>query len=134
MWSVVQTYANVHSKIFKQWRNWRITKKHFWTFFFLSWLLLLHTCLSVHVNDWPFRIKDCEGAIDCASLCKLHVWNTALIVNIFSIGVNDWPTREIENIFVVFDCPKVQLFFCWCYWMLIHNDDMQIVLLKVRSR
>ena len=33
--------------------------EQFWNFFFPSWLLLLHTCLSVHVNDWPYRINDC---------------------------------------------------------------------------
>jgi len=63
-------------------------------------------------------------------IALLYVSNTPLVVKVcnrFSIGVNDWPLREIESIFVVFDCPKVQLFFCWSYWMLIH---MQIVLLK----
>ena len=46
--------------------------------------------------------------------CILFVSNTPLIVKVcnrFSIGVNDWPLREIESIFVVFDCPKLQLFF-----------------------
>ena len=64
----------------------------------------------------------------------LNVSNTQLIVilcNWFSIGVNDQSLREIESIFFMFDCPKVQLFIRWCYWMLIH---MQIALLKVRSR
>ena len=73
-----------------------------------------------------------EGAIDCASLCKLYcVSNTQWIVilcNWFFIGVNDRPLREIESIFVVFVCPKVQLFIRWCYWMLIY---MQIAFLKV---
>ena len=43
----------------------------------------------------------------------LNVSNTQLIVilcNLFSIGVNDQPLREIESIFVLFDCSKVQLF------------------------
>ena len=46
-------------------------------------------------------------------IALLYVSNTPLIVKVcdrFSIGVNDWPLREIESIFVVFDCPKVQLF------------------------
>ena len=40
----------------------------------------------------------------------LYVLNTPLIVklcNRFSIGVNDWPLREIEIIFLVFDCAIV---------------------------
>ena len=63
-------------------------------------------------------------------IALLYVSNTPLIVklcNRFSIGVNDWPLCEIESIFVVFDCPKVQLFFRWCNWMLIH---MQIALFE----
>ena len=43
----------------------------------------------------------------------LYVSNTQLTVilcNLFSISVNDQPLREIESIFVMFDCPKVQLF------------------------
>ena len=47
-------------------------------------------------------------------IALLYVSNTPLIVKVsnrFSIGVNDWPLREIESVLVVFDCPKVQLFF-----------------------
>ena len=43
-------------------------------------------------------------------IALLYVSNTPLIVklyNIFPIGVNDWPLREIESIFVVFDCAIV---------------------------
>ena len=48
----------------------------------------------------------------------LYVANTPLIVipcNWFSIGVDDLLLREIERIFVIFDCLKVQLFILWCY-------------------
>ena len=49
-----------------------------------------------------------EDAIDCAFLCKLY-YCISLLRNWFSIGVNDQPLREIESIFVIFDCPKSEI-------------------------
>ena len=62
------------------------------------------------------------------SLYVSNMPSVVILYNWFSIGVNDQPLRGIESIFVMFDYPKVELFICWCYWMLIH---MQIALLKV---
>ena len=99
-------------------------------FFFL--LFEKHQYLSVHVNDWPFWINGCTKVLLIVRLCaNCIVSNSQWIVilcNWFFIGVNDRPLREIESIFVVFVCPKVQLFIRWCYWMLIY---MQIAFLKV---
>ena len=43
----------------------------------------------------------------------LYVSNMQFIVILcdqISSGVNDQPLHEIESVFVMFDCPKVQLF------------------------
>ena len=74
-------------------------------------------CLSVHVNDWPFRINDCMKVqlivrlyANCIIVCLKYAVDYK-VCNRLSIGVNDWPLREIESIFAAFDCPKVQLLF-----------------------
>ena len=91
-----------------------------------------HQCLSVHVNDWPFWINDYVKVQLYVSMqiVSLYVSNTQLIVilcNWFSLGVNDQPLREIESIFVMFDCPKVLSFIGWCYWMLTHANSVKFV-------
>ena len=69
--------------------------------------------LSVNVNDWQFWINDC---IKVQLIVRLQANNIIVCLldaidchtgNWFSISVNDQPLREIESIFVMFDCPEV---------------------------